>query len=284
MTLFEASQLFRSRLGDVYPSGEREAMWRIVLEDVLGYLPVDAVLREQSAVPEFFAARLDDITRRLLAREPLQYVLGTARFHGHTLRVTPDTLIPRPETEQLVDLIIDREGNRSELRVLDACTGSGCIAVSLARAMKFPTVMAFDISAAALRVARENAERMKCKVDFFQADMYDFDFGNLEGVDVLVSNPPYITEYEWSNLEPNVRDYEPAIALVVPTDRPLKPYEALVSIAPTVLRLGARVYLEVDASRAADVAALLRANRFDKIETITDFRGNRRFVFAVYID
>ena len=285
MTTFEARQLFRLELQNAYPPREVDAMWRIVLEEVLNYSPVDAVMRENTQVAEFFPARLRDIIIRLRAAEPLQYILGTARFHGHNFRVTPDTLIPRPETEQLVDIIIDREADRSDLRVLDACTGSGAIAVSLARALRFPSVTAFDNSRAALRVARENANALKADVTFFEADLYNFgSAGALQPVDILVSNPPYITQTEWASLEPNVRDHEPQAALIVPDDQPLKPYEALAGLAPELMREKARIYLEVDPARARDVARLLGQKGFGNMEILVDFRGKERFVVAQWTD
>ena len=156
MILKEAIEQLKNGLNGVVEPGEAQAIIRIVCEDVFNYDQVDVSLRQDSDLPEFAPQRIADIISRLRQGEPLQYILGSARFHGHKFKVTPSVLIPRPETEQLVDLIID-ENPGSDLRVLDMGTGSGCIAISLARALKFAQVDALDVSRDALAVARENA-------------------------------------------------------------------------------------------------------------------------------
>ena len=168
MIVKEAIELLKTGLAGVADSGEVQAMIRIICEDVFNYDQVDVALRQESELPAFAPERIADIIARLRRHEPLQYVVGNARFHGHRFKVTPAVLIPRPETEQLVDLIID-ENPGSDLRVLDMGTGSGCIAISLARALKFAQVDAFDVSRDALAVARENATALKVKVRFAAA-------------------------------------------------------------------------------------------------------------------
>ena len=222
MTPREAKMLFRERLQGLYDAVELDAMFRVVMEEVMHYTPVDVALREDVVLPAFFDARLDDVMRRLQRCEPLQYILGVAQFHGHTFKVTPATLIPRPETEQLVDRIIDDSGNREDLRVLDLGTGSGCIAISLARALKFAQVTAVDISHEALEVARENAAALHTQVRWLEADMTEMPPMPGGSMDIVVSNPPYIAMRERASMERNVLDYEPGEALFVPDDDPLR--------------------------------------------------------------
>ena len=170
MLLKEAIEQLKSGLAGAYEPQEVQAMIRVICEDIFNYDPVDVALRQESELPVFAQERITDAIARLRRHEPLQHIVGYARFHGHKFKVTPAVLIPRPETEQLVDLIID-ENPGSDLRVLDMGTGSGCIAISLARALKFPQVDALDVSRDALAVARENADALKVKVRFFESDM-----------------------------------------------------------------------------------------------------------------
>ena len=170
MILKEAIEQLRAGLTGLAEPQEVQAMIRIICEDVFNYDPVDVALRQESELPDFAPDRIADIIERLRRHEPLQYIVGHALFHGHKFKVNPSVLIPRPETEQLVDLIID-ENPASDQRVLDMGTGSGCIAISLARALKFAQVDALDVSRDALVVARENAAALKVKVRFFESDM-----------------------------------------------------------------------------------------------------------------
>ena len=215
---------------------------------------------------------------RLQRHEPLQYVIGSARFHGHKFKVTPVTLIPRPETEQLVDLIID-ENPAADLRVLDMGTGSGCIAISLARALKFPQVDALDISRDALAIARENAQALKVKVRFFESDMLlpqpDARY------DIIVSNPPYICWSEREAMERNVIDYEPGHALFVPDNDPLLFYKAIVPYAARSLERGGHLYLEINQRFGDEVRRLLMDNGFDEVRILEDSYGKVRFAAAV---
>ena len=221
--------------------------------------------------------RIADLIARLRRHEPLQYVVGQALFHGHKFKVTPAVLIPRPETEQLVDLIID-ENAGSDLRVLDMGTGSGCIAISLARALKFPQVDALDVSRDALEVARENAATLKVKVRFFESDMLAPQ--PAARYDIIVSNPPYVCWSEREAMEPNVKDYEPGQALFVPDNDPLLFYKAIAPYAAQSLERGGRLYLEINQRFGNEVKRLLEDCGFDEVRIIDDSFGNPRFAAA----
>ena len=284
MTTREGILTIRDRLGGIYESGELEAMTRMIMSELLNYSPIDMVLRGDIEQPEFFARRLDDVIARLSRHEPIQQVLGVAWFHGHRLRVTRDTLVPRPETEQLVDLIVSREGDLADLRVLDIGTGSGCIAIALARALRWPHIHALDISEAALAVARENAEALKVNVDFFRADVLTMPPLDANSIDVVVSNPPYVLESERTMMEPNVLDYEPATALFVPDDDPLLFYRAISAQARVALVTGGRIYFEINSSMGNRVAELLETDGFRDVELLRDSWGNDRFAIATKTD
>lgn len=278
MTTRQAILQLRSELSGCYDSREIEGMTRIIFEDVLLWQPVDIVMRDGEQLPEFFDSRLASIIARLKQHEPLQYILGKARFHGHSFAVTPATLIPRPETEQLVDMIVD-ENPGSDLAVLDIGTGSGCIAISLARALKFAQVTATDVSPDALAVAQQNATALKTRVRFIEQDILTCSAPS-QAWDIIVSNPPYITEQEKTTMERNVLDYEPHSALFVPNDDPMLFYRPIAAYASRSLKNGGRLYLEINRAMAQQVSDILRQAGLSNIHIHNDFNGNNRFITA----
>lgn len=279
MTVNQASAYFKERLNATIDSGEIAAMWRIVMKHLMNYEPVDLILRGDNDLPDFMDARLADITSRLLLHEPLQYIMGEARFYGYVFTVTPATLIPRPETEQLVDIIVD-ENKGNDLRVLDIGTGTGCIAVSLALNLNWPEVTAIDISEQALEVAHRNAERNKAKIHYLQADALHLPTLPCEPLDIIVSNPPYVCHNEKQAMEPNVLDYEPHTALFVPDNDPKLFYRAIAQYATRALKTGGRLYFEVNRAYANDTANMLTSMGFGDVQVHLDSFGNRRFVTA----
>lgn len=278
MILKEAIEQLKSGLAGVAEPQEVQAMIRVICEDVFNYDPVDVALRQESELPGFAPQRIADIIARLQRHEPLQYIVGSARFHGHRFKVTPAVLIPRPETEQLVDLVID-ENPASDLRVLDMGTGSGCIAISLARALKFAQVDALDVSRDALAIARENAAALKVKVRFFESDMLLPQPS--ARYDIIVSNPPYICWNEREAMDRNVKDYEPGQALFVPDNDPLLFYKAIARYAGESLERGGRLYLEINQRFGAEVKRLLENSGLDEVRIIEDSYGKVRFAAAV---
>ncbi len=276
MTTAQARRSVVSRLAAVHGEREARAMCEMIFETVLGWRPVDILMRDDSELPAFAPGRFEEIVTRVEHGEPLQYVLGVARFHGHEFKVTPATLIPRPETEQLVDMVVDACGDRDDLRVLDIGTGTGCIALSLARALRFPRVTALDVSRAALAVASENASRLRVKVDFVQCDILrETPRGEW---DVIVSNPPYVRESERATMERHVTDYEPAGALFVPDADPLLFYRAIAGYAARSLSPGGRLFLEINSALSKETTAAVAAAGISRVETVRDFNGLPRFV------
>lgn len=279
MTTREAINTFKRRLHGVWPDHELQQMMRIILEDVMHYTPVDAVIHEHDELPDFFEAKLNGIIERLLKHEPLQYVLGEARFHGLRFKVTPAVLIPRPETEMLVDMVADANP-QPDLRILDVGTGSGCIAIALARTLKWPQVTATDVSAQALAVARQNAEALKAKVRLVQQDILQATPPSSPEYDVVVSNPPYICQSERASMEANVLDYEPGMALWVPDDDPLLFYRAIARYAAAALVPGGRLYFEINRAQGSATAQLLSSLGYTGVSVSRDQFGNERFATA----
>lgn len=277
MILKEAIEQLRAGLTGLAEPQEAQAMIRIICEDVFNYDPVDVALRQESELPDFAPERIADIIERLRRHEPLQYIVGHALFHGHKFKVNPSVLIPRPETEQLVDLIID-ENPASDLHVLDMGTGSGCIAISLARALKFAQVDALDVSRDALVVARENAAALKVKVRFFESDMLAPQ--PAARYDIIVSNPPYVCWSERETMESNVKDYEPGQALFVPDNDPLLFYKSIAPYAMQSLEPGGRLYLEINQRFGNEVKRLLEGCGLDEVRIIDDSYGKVRFAAA----
>lgn len=231
--------------------------------------PVDVVVNPEREVPPFIPAKVDNILQRLNAGEPIQYILGHARFYGLDLRVTPDVLIPRPETAELVDIIVSRYASRPDLRILDLCTGSGAIAIALARTLKFPQITAVDISGQALDVARGNAADLRVKINFIQADILAPSFSlPVDRFDIIVSNPPYVLDSERNVMASNVVDHEPSIALFVPDTDPMRFYDAI--LRKFRGRVGA-FYFEINP---------LCSGQFSGAEIIKDSCGKDRF--AIY--
>ncbi|MDE6577376.1 MAG: peptide chain release factor N(5)-glutamine methyltransferase, partial [Muribaculaceae bacterium] len=180
----------RDSLRPIYGRGETEAIIRIIFHHLKGWSAVDMIVHEGEPLSPFIKTEIEKIRQRLLKQEPIQYITGEARFHGLNLKVSPDVLIPRPETEELVDLIVDEADDRTDLRVLDIGTGSGCIAIALARSLRFPYIYALDVSQKALQVARKNTAEHKVNISFIEADI--FSWQPSETFDIIVSNPPYI--------------------------------------------------------------------------------------------
>lgn len=284
MTTNQIIAELKAKLQTCHERREADALSRIVVEEVLHYTPVDVLLRgdvEQDAV---LTDRIRAIARRICDGEPVQYILGHATFHGHEFTVSPATLIPRPETETLVDMIVDDAHGAPDLRVLDIGTGSGCIAISLALALRWPSVEATDISEQALKVAEQNAKALKARVRFSQSDILRATPPEAESLDIVVSNPPYVCQSESATMERNVLDHEPHTALFVPDSDPLRFYRAIAIYAQRALRPGGRIYFEINRRFGTDTCQLLCQHGFESAEVIADQFGNPRFVKAVKTD
>lgn len=281
ITLDQCRLQAERRLSAVYPPGEARSMVRIIFEQLKGYTPVEMVIRAGDPVSDFIAGKVDEVVGRLLNHEPIQYIFGQTQFYGITLKVNPDVLIPRPETEQLVDMIVADAGRREDLDVLDICTGSGCIAIALTRTLLFPHVTAVDISPAALAVARENVAATRTGVKLLQADALTMPSPAAPEYDIIVSNPPYIADSERASMDANVLDYEPHLALFVPDADPLRFYHAICRYASSALRPDGRLYFELNPRFAGPLAAAMKADAcWEDVTLIPDMQRLTRFLTA----
>ena len=260
---------------------EAEATARIIFEDVAGYDRNYIFADGDREILDFTQSKIERVVEKVIGGEPVQYAVGKARFMGMDFNVSPAVLIPRPETEGLVDLITDRWGARRDLRVLDLCTGSGCIAIALARALPYARVEGVDISGDALAVAKKNAADLHAPVSFCQADVFKMNAPEKAENDIIVSNPPYVAESEKAQMDARVLRYEPSLALFVPDSDPLKYYDAIAGYACASLRPGGMLYFEINPLFSAGLSAMLKSKGFDDMTVLRDYRGTKRYATAV---
>lgn len=267
----------KESLRPYYPESEISGFTRIIIEYLTGksYASNIANNTEFSSLQ---LSRLEETLKRLKQQEPIQHITGKTEFFGLQFFVNQDTLIPRPETEELVELILD--GNKeSGYSVLDIGTGSGCIAIALARYLKESEVEAWDFSERALTVAKENAKLNKVDVNFSQIDVLS-DYPTDKRYHIIVSNPPYITESEKEEMEDNVLQYEPHSALFVPDNQPLLFYERIADIALQSLDDEGKLYFEINRAKGKETTEMLAAKGFSNIELLKDMSGNDRMISA----
>ena len=269
----------KESLSDVYADLECEALAKWILTDIFGLSAACLYAGKDTDFSESDQLRLADILQRLKSYEPLQYITGNTPFCGLTFKVTPDVLIPRPETGELVCWIAENH-LQPGLRVLDIGTGSGCIAVSLGRMLPEAKITGWDISAKALAVAKENALSNGVEADFRQVDILAGSLPEFRA-DILVSNPPYVTEKEKAEMEPNVLDWEPSLALFVPDDDPLRFYRRIATVGRDILLPGGTLYFEINRMYGQDIVNMLKEAGYISVELKKDLSHNARMIKAV---
>lgn len=275
------------QLAPLYGDGEAKAIAQMVYEVRYGLTLSDIYLGKDTQLSADDQAELKKIAQRLADNEPVQYVLGVADFCGRQYHVEPGILIPRPETEHLCRLITEHVANGSPIRstrsILDIGTGSGCIAITLALDIPNSHVTAWDISPTALRVAKANALRLGAKINVQEVDVLSspsFWRGMGGGFSLIVSNPPYICDSEADQMEANVLDYEPEIALFVPDDDPLKFYVPIMNLAQSALHPGGQLWLETNPLYEEMIEERLLELGFD-VTAYDDQFGKTRFIQAI---
>lgn len=278
MTVRDKLLEMRRRLSGIYYDREREAVILLIFDHLKQWSRVDLIINEGKELSEFVCKEIDGIVDRLILGEPIQYITGSARFYGMDFKVRRGVLIPRPETEELVDWIIDAN-KRDDLHVLDIGTGTGCIAIALARNLPFAKVEALDFSKTALEVAGENAKALKTRIELIDADMYSW-LPQPATLDIVVSNPPYIAPDEKEDMEVRVKDFEPHEALFVEADDPIRPYRRIEEIASVGLRPEGKVYLELNPRFADDVCRYYESKGWLNAEVRVDSYGKRRMFGA----
>ena len=269
----------------VYPEKEAQAISFMLLEHYMRLRNIDVLvdrpIPENTAQPDW-----DNIIKRLNNNEPVQHIIGSTEFCGLEFRVSSAVLIPRPETEELVQMVTrDYAEPDKNISILDIGTGSGCIAIVLARFLPHVSVHAWDVSDEALEVARENARQLIADVTFAKQDMLNVTFplpGNIVQFDCLVSNPPYVTYSEAESMRPNVLRFEPHEALFVEDNDPLVFYKAIADFGVHHLKHHGKCYVEINEHFGAETKKVFEERNYKNVEILRDINGKDRFVRAIW--
>ena len=296
--LQKTKRYFTEVLAETFPQREAEQLMRILLEDLFGLDLKRQLMEPKLRIDEQQHFELREAVQRLLTGEPVQYVTGMARFCDLLIKVSPSVLIPRPETEELVQKISTSSllchssvgkcggeesigGVTKKFRIWDIGTGSGCIAIALAKHFENAEVIGFDVSEAALQIARENAESNSAKVTFVHDDVLNptSEFFS-QPVDLVVSNPPYVCDSERATMESNVLDWEPENALFVPDDDPLLFYRQILHLAKDRLTPDGQVWFEINERMGEATVRVCREIGFVDVAIMEDFSGKPRFCYA----
>lgn len=267
-----------TELSYVYEDREAHTITRYIFEDILKIFNIQS----EKQLSETQVRELVKIKKRLLNHEPWQHIVGFADFYGLKFRVSPDVLIPRPETEELVQLILDNV--KPLQRILDIGTGSGCIPISIKKKYEHLEVWGLDISKAALNIAKQNAELNNTEIDWKQADILNQDEWSRVGeqqFDIIISNPPYVLESDKSEMHRNVLDFEPGLALFVADERPLLFYDVISDFALKYLKLDGQLYFEIHQDFGQQTVALLESKGFRNVKVVKDLSGSDRIVRAL---
>jgi release factor glutamine methyltransferase len=279
IVLSDIQNMFRTGLSAYYPDNEIRNIFYLASEHLLNYSKIDILLKGHVPISSETAEKFNQMLERLRKWEPIQYITGCTAFYELNFQVDSRVLIPRPETEELVQWIIRAEGS-SSANILDIGTGSGCIAVSLAVNLPEANVSACDISTDALHIARLNAQTNRAEVNFFMHDMLDSRSVLPDKYQVIVSNPPYVREMEKVFMRPNVLDYEPDIALFVPDKDALLYYRRIALLGRKHLKDGGALYLEINENFPHEMVKLLENTGFYGVEIKRDINGKPRMVRA----
>jgi release factor glutamine methyltransferase len=279
-TIKDIRKYIAGELKDIYPETEIRSLSEMIILYALDINKISLFsdLKRPVSPPE--SESIKQLCNELKKGKPIQYVTGETLFYNCTLKVNPDVLIPRPETEELVDLIV-RENRGFTGEITDIGTGSGCIAIALAVNLPCSSVTATDISAGALLTAEENARLNNAAINFVRADIFGADKSEIGKPDIIVSNPPYIRESEKLLMHRNVLDFEPHEALFVPDDDPLVYYRAILNAAKIMLKPGSKIYFEINEAMGINLCRLMESYNYTGIQLIKDINGKDRIIKGV---
>ena len=270
----------KSELINLYPENEIDSFIYLIFEHLFNFSKTQLLISKDSELQNISYQNILSIIRDLKLYKPIQYILGKTVFYNLTLNLTPDVLIPRQETEELVDWIINETQNKYK-KIMDIGTGSGCIAISLAKNLPGSVVYACDISNDALIVTKNNCKLNNVNLQIMQLDILQSDIHLDEKFDIIVSNPPYVLEKEKKLIHKNVLDFEPELALFVPNDNPLLFYRAIINFGLNHLNNGGKIYFEVNESYGKEMALLLEEMNFHDITLKKDINGKYRMLSAI---
>jgi release factor glutamine methyltransferase len=279
MTIKEALQYIISQIAPVYASGEAANIAELVIENITGISKKERAVAKDRELTSLQPGKIEPVIQRLLSHEPIQYILNEAWFCGLKFYVDKNVLIPRPETEELVEWVISGcKFPLENLRILDIGSGSGCIPITLKRRLRKADVWGCDISGDALTIARRNADALDVAVDFLQLDFLDEkERMQLPKADIIVSNPPYVPLRDKPDMNKNVTDYEPGLALFVPDKDPLVFYNAIAGFAKTHLHPGGKIYVEIHEESGNAVAEIFIRSGY-AVVIKKDMQGKERML------
>ena len=279
MQLSQLKIHFENSLKDEFPSTEIGSFFNILCEEYLGIRRVDVALNPHREVSTHEESKFEKALERLKTHEPIQYITGKTEFYGRVFQVSKNVLIPRPETEELVEWIVSDHQNAGRLKILDIGTGTGCIPISLQKELQNPEVYSFDISTEALNLARKNSELNQAKVIFKEVNILETE-SLTEQFDIIVSNPPYVRELEKTEMHRNVLDHEPELALYVSDDDALIFYRKITELAQEALNNAGKLYFEINQYLAEETKQLVEQYGFEA-RLKKDIFGNYRMLKAV---
>lgn len=275
-------QYYRDQLLELYGQEESTSLMAILFEHYVSLKRHEILSGSARRISESELLKIHFACKELLKQRPVQYITGTAWFYGEAYKVTPDVLIPRPETEELCNWIIkDCQAlytNQSTLRILDIGTGSGCIAITLKQNIENASVTALDVSDKALEVARANAASKGVKIDFVKVDILKQEQWPIGPFDIIVSNPPYVKESEKELMKPNVLEHEPHVALFVSDEQPLVFYETIAKLAFQSLTVQGKLFFEINENLQEDLTLLMKRQGFNSIEFRKDMNNKTRML------
>lgn len=278
MKIKDYKSRFIQSLSPIYEVKEIENFFYLILENQINLKRIDVALNPELEFSETELQKWDFYVQELQKQKPIQYLLGKTEFFGLEFFVNQHTLIPRPETEELVDWIIKENLSKKSLQILDIGTGSGCIAISLDKNLKAET-FAFDISEEALTMAQKNADHNQAFVHLVEFDILN-DVWEGDPFDIIVSNPPYVRELEKQEIKPNVLEYEPHLALFVPDENPLLFYEKIADFAKEHLSENGQLFFEINQYLGKETSEMLRNKGFNNVILKKDIYGNDRMILA----
>ncbi|WP_394421115.1 peptide chain release factor N(5)-glutamine methyltransferase [Tenacibaculum mesophilum] len=280
MLLKQYKTYFSEQLISVYPQTEIDTFFFFLIDEYLNLQRIDLTLRPNFEIPSNKKTLLNEALLRLKKEEPIQYILGKTEFYGFPFMVNENTLIPRPETEELVEWVIQEINKKQELlSILDIGTGTGCIPISLKKYVSKTSVSAIDISEEALKVAEKNAILNKVEVSFIHQDILKTKKLSNK-FDIIISNPPYVRELEKNEIKKNVLENEPHLALFVENDNPLLFYKKIADLAKNNLTKTGLLFFEINQYLSKETVEMLKDKGFTKVELRKDLFGNNRMIKA----
>ena len=276
---------FQSKLAAIYPQEEIQQLFHITLEDLVHINKHQYIDFRDKELTADQLIQFQDILVQLASGRPIQHITGQAFFYKSFFRVSEHTLIPRPETEELVHMIIQDLKNKKNKHIIDIGTGSGCIPISIASQLPQHNYWALDISNEALKIAQYNAVKHKIAIQFINADILEWEYLFQEDIlfDVIVSNPPYITPKEKKEMHSNVLNFEPHLALFIEEDAPLLFYDYISSFAQKHLRKGGFLYFEINQYLGSETVTLLQKKGFANVQLFKDINGADRMIRAKWL-